>query len=328
MRHRIAPLSLLTLGVLTLTASAQTPPMPAEFQVNTTTTDDQYGYGVVMDQNGNFVVSWESYAQDGSSYGAFGRRYNADGTPAGAEFQVNQYTTDDQGYPRIAGDPFGNFVVAWQSYGEDGDGGGVFARRYDHFGAPTGNELQVNTYTTGYQSQADVAADGGGNFVVVWNSTGQDGDGGGIFAQRFDNSGTRVGTEFQVNSYTTGNQQYPVVAMDGGGDFVVAWVGHGPTASNGIFARRFDSTGAAQGTEFQVNTGTAPNYPAVAMDRGGDFVVAWEGQAAGGSAVDAVARRYDATGTALGPEFRVNTYTAGNQESVDVAIGPVRATFS
>ncbi|HTO76756.1 MAG TPA: hypothetical protein VMQ61_11840, partial [Thermoanaerobaculia bacterium] len=205
MRHRIAPLSLLTFSVLTLAASGQTPPMPAEFQVNSTTTDDQYGYGVVMDQNGNFVVSWESYNQYGSSYGAFGRRFNADATPAGTEFQVNQYTTDDQGYPRIAGDPFGNFVVAWESYGQDGDGMGVFARRYDHFGAAATDEFRVNTYTTGYQSQADVASDAGGNFVVVWNSTGQDGDGAGVFAQRFDNSATPVGSEFQVNSYTTGD---------------------------------------------------------------------------------------------------------------------------
>jgi hypothetical protein len=322
MRHRIAALSLLTFSVLALTASAQTPPMPAEFQVNTTTTDDQYGYGVVMDQNGNFVVSWESFAQDGSSYGAFGRRFNADGTPATAEFQVNQYTTNDQGYPRIAGDPFGNFVVAWQSYGQDGDGAGIFARRFDHLGAPAGPEFAVNTYTTGYQAQADVAADGGGNFVVVWNSTGQDGDGGGVFAQRFDNSGTRVGSEFKVNAYTTGDQQYPVVAMNGAGDFVVVWVGSGSTSVKGIFARRFDAAGVAQGTEFQVNTATSTDFPAVAMDQAGDFVVAWEGLAAGGSALDVLARRYDATGTALGPEFRVNTYTAGNQESADVAMDP------
>jgi len=322
MRHRIAPLSLLAFSVLTLAASAQTPPMPAEFQVNTTTTDDQYGYGIAMDQNGNFVVSWESYGQDGSSYGSFGRRFNADGTAAGGEFQVNQYTASDQGYPRIAGDPFGNFVVAWQSYGQDGDGDGVFARRFGRSGAAATDEFRVNTYTTGYQSQADVASDAGGNFVVVWNSTGEDGDGDGVFAQRFDNSGTPVGSEFQVNSYTTGDQRYPVVAMDGGGDFVVVWIGHGPTSTSGIFARRYNSSGVAQGTEFQVNTGTAPAYPAVAMDRGGDFVIAWEGQTAGGSAVDAVARRYDPTGTALGPEFRVNTFTAGDQQSVDVASDP------
>ena len=322
MRHRIAPLSLLAFSVLTLAASGQTPPMPAEFQVNSTTTDAQYSYGIAMDQNGNFVVVWESYGQDGSSYGTFGRRYNPDGTVAGAEFQVNQYTTNDQGYPRIASDPFGNFVVVWESYRQDGSGQGVFASRYDHFGNATGPEFQVNTYTTGYQSQADVASDGGGNFVVVWGSTGQDGDGIGIFAQRFDNSGTPVGSEFPVNSYTTGDQQYPVVGMDGAGDFVVVWVGSGPTSGKGIFARRFNSAGAAQGTEFQVNTGTAPNYPAVAMDRAGDFVVAWEGVTAGGLGIDTVARRYDATGAAVGPEFRVNTYTAGDQENVDVASDP------
>jgi len=323
MRHRIAPLSVFVLGVLAATAAAQAPPMGSEFQVSTFTTADQYGYGVAMDQAGNFVVCWESYGQDLDSYGVIARRYDSAGAPRGAEFQVNQETANDQGYPKIASSPAGDFVVAWDSSGQDGSGDGVFARRYDKLGAALGAEFRVNTTTGGAQTEADVAIDPGGNFVVVWESEGQDGDGAGIFAQRYDNSGTKVGGEIPVNSHTTGNQLTPVVAMDGVGGFVVAWRGAGPTSSNGVFARRFNSVGTPAAPEFQVNTEAgAVSYPAIAEDRAGEFVVVWEGFPAGGSGHDPVARRFDSAGNALGGEFRVNTYTSGEQISPNITMDP------
>jgi large repetitive protein len=52
-------------------------------------------------------------------------------------------------------------------------------------GAPLGPEFQVNTYTTLEQWIASVAADGAGNFMVVWPSNGQDGSGQGVFGQRY-----------------------------------------------------------------------------------------------------------------------------------------------
>src|SRR3982750_3870655 len=88
--------------------------------------------------------------------------------------------------------------------------------------APAGPQFEVNTYTTSLQYGASVAADGSGNFIVVWVSQGgHDGDGQGIFAQRYDASGKPRGSEFQVNSYTTGDQMYPAVASDSNGNFVV-----------------------------------------------------------------------------------------------------------
>ncbi len=322
MRLRLAAGFVLVLSGLAAHAFAQTPPLDSEFQVNTYTTSDQYGYGVAMDQAGNFVVSWESYGQDGDSYGVLGRRFDNAGAPRGGEFQVNEQTTDDQGYPTVASDPSGNFIVVWQSVGQDGSGSGVFGRRYDKTGAAMGAEFPVNSFTTGNQRGPQVATDTGGNFVVVWESAGQDGDAAGVFAQRYDNSGTAVGSEFPVNSYTTGDQRTPSVSMDGAGDFVVVWQGAGPTAADGVFARRYNAAGAAQGLEFQVNTSSPTAYPEVAMDKAGAFAVVWEGYPAGGSGRDAVARRFDSAGAAIGPEFRVNTTTTGNQFSPSVGMDP------
>src|SRR5262245_2925772 len=90
--------------------------------------------------------------------------------PAGAEFQVNTYTTERRNLPSVASDNAGNFVVVWSSYGQDGAGDGVFGQRYASNGVPQGAEFQVNTYTPNYQYVPAVASDAVGNFVVAWSS--------------------------------------------------------------------------------------------------------------------------------------------------------------
>src|SRR5207253_1516987 len=87
----------------------------------------------------------------------------------------------------------------------------------------------------------------------------QDGDSWGIFAQRFDAAGTPQGAEFQVNTTTAAEQQFPAVAADARGGFTIAWSSHGqdPDQSWGVYAQRFDAAGARDGSEFRVNTTTA-----------------------------------------------------------------------
>ena len=86
-----------------------------------------------------------------------------------------------------------------------------------------GYEFMVNTYTSSTQNQPSVAADADGDFVVIWQSDGQDGSGYGIYGQRYNSAGSTVGSEFRVNTYTTANQVAPVVSMAADGDFVVVW---------------------------------------------------------------------------------------------------------
>src|SRR5262245_12289243 len=90
---------------------------------------------------------------------------------------------------------------------------------------PVGPEFQANTHTTNAQSAPAVAMDSDGDYVVVWESF-RDVTGTttsfGIYGQRFDKNGAKVGTEFQINNYSTEQQRSPAVAMDATGDFVVA----------------------------------------------------------------------------------------------------------
>jgi hypothetical protein len=143
----------------------------------------------------------------------------------------------------VASDASGNAIVAWESYGEDGANYGVFGQRYDNAGNPIGGEFQINTYTSGNQSRPEVASDPNGNFVVTWESyNGQDGEDSGVFGQQFDSVGQRIGSEFQVNTYTTKDQSDPFVASDASGNFVVVWYSQsqeGGQGSGGIFGQRF-----------------------------------------------------------------------------------------
>jgi hypothetical protein len=278
-----------------------------EFQVNVYTTGYQRHSAVVVDGNGNFVVVWHSLGQDGSGYGVFGRRFDASGVPLGNDFSVNTSTMGGQGYPVVASLAGGGFVVVWTSDTGDGSGSGVFGRRFNAAGVGQASEFQVNSYTTDFQAAPSIASDASGNFVVVWTGGGgQDGNYAGVFGQRFSAVGVAQGSEFRVNSHTTGNQYAAAVASGADGDFVVVWQGPGASDASGVVGQRFNASGVPQGAEFQVNATTAgfQGAAAVAADGSGNFVVVWispgqDGSSAASSA-SASTRRARAWATSSG----------------------------
>jgi hypothetical protein len=297
----------------------------SEFRVNTYTTLAQKSSSVAMDSEGDFVISWQSQGQDGDSYGIYAQRYDKTGAKVSSEFQVNTYTTSNQSNPSVAMDATGDFVISWASYGQDGSNYGIYAQRYDNTGAKVGIEFQVNTYTTNYQRSPSAAMNASGDFVISWESYGQDGSKFGVYAQRYDDTGAKVGSEFQVNTYTTDNQGSSSAAMDAVGDFVIAWTStgeEGVPSQFGIYAQRYDETGAKVGSEFHVNTYTKNNQAnsCVAMDSDGDFMITWWSSGQDGSYTGVYAQRYKSTGIQVGGEFQANTYTTNHQDYPSVAM--------
>ena len=305
-----------TTGSFTVVASSEAIAQPngPEFRVNTFTTGSQASPKVASDAAGDYVVVWQSNGQDGSGYGIYAQRFNAAGVAQGSEFRVNTYTTGDQSDPSVAMDSAGDFVIVWQSNLQDGSANGIYAQRYNASGAAVGSEFRVNTYTTNNQLLPSVAMDSAGDFVVVWQSYAEIGIGDSIFAQRYNASGMAVGSEFRVNTDTNYDASASV-AMDSAGDFVVAWEDSNDGSGIGIDAQRFNAAGVAQGSQFLVNTytTTSQRFPTAAMDSAGDFVIAWTSMSEDGSGYGIFAQRYNASGGTQGSEFRVNTYTTGNQ---------------
>src|SRR5437773_1877756 len=156
---------------------------------------------------------------------------------------------------------------------------------------PVGGEFLMNTTTANAQTSADVVVTAAGGSIAVWASANQDGNGWGVFGQRFDASGAAVASEFQVNQTTAGDQDRPHVAADGTGNFVVTWTDTQSGATN-VFARLYNADGTPKGGEFIVNSVTSGNQQNsdVAMESGGNFVVAWDG--AGTGDTDGIYARY------------------------------------
>ncbi|KKL98464.1 hypothetical protein LCGC14_1824160, partial [marine sediment metagenome] len=295
-----------------------------EFRINTYTLNSQAAPSVTSLNDGNFIVIWQSYGQDGDGYGIYGQIFNADGTKSGSEFPVNTYTTNYQQLPSVASLSNGAFVVTWQSLYQDGDGDGVYGQIFNADGTKSGSEFQINTYTTTYQMRSSVTSLNNGKFVVAWQS---DGDGWGVYGQLFNADGTKNGSEFPVNTYTTGAQVIPSVSSLSNGQFVVTWQSRDQDGDDyGVYGQIFNADGTKSGSEFQVNTYTT-NYqeaPSIASLNNDKFVVTWtsgvfSGLGQDGDGMGVYGQIFNADGTKSGSEFQVNTYTTSHQSNPSVA---------
>jgi len=217
-------------------------PLSGEFQVNTFTTGRQYSPFVAADGAGRFVVVWSSFNGiygGGALFGTYGKVIGSDGLDLTGDFPIGAGPAQTRTRPVVAADPTKAFVVAW-SGGSDGSGPAILARRFDKFGQPLTGQLQVNTYTVGNQLNPSIVADPAGGFTVIWENGLQDGSGSGIFGRNLDSSGSPVGSEFQVNTYTYQNQRYAALDIDAEGDFIVVWEDDTLDGSlRGVFGRLF-----------------------------------------------------------------------------------------
>ncbi len=91
-------------------------PLGDEWVVNQVTTNHQRQPAVAVDSLGNAVFVWESYLEDGSGWGVFGRECSRFGG-LGDAFQVNQETTLDQDSSSVSLHDDGTVVVVWRSTG-------------------------------------------------------------------------------------------------------------------------------------------------------------------------------------------------------------------
>lgn len=195
----------------------------------------------------------------------------------------------------------GDFIVVWADLDNEAgtpSSSGVFARLFNASGQPKGPAFLVNAERAGDQLLPQVAADSQGRFLVVWQggyfydgnnvSPGGDGDGPGVFAQRFDRTGKRLGTSFRLNRTVAGDQLTPNVAMTPSGDFVAVWQDCTPRCSE-LHVGRFTAEGQHKGKDLKIPVLTATGYagggpvpnptPYVAIETGG-FAVGWTEQEA------------------------------------------------
>jgi hypothetical protein len=282
---------------------------------------------IAVDGSGNFVVVWEDYRNGTSDI--YIQRYTSSGLKQGANFRVNDESSSRKEDPAIAVDAAGNFMVVWMDCRNGGQDPDIYAQRYSSSGEAQGANFQVNNEDSRYLMTFEpaIAADAEGNFVVVWQHVwyypGACGSAANIYGQRYNSSGEAQGANFRVNDGLSGSQSYPAIAVDGGGNFVVVWKDEGDGMNpHGIYAQRYTSSGAKQGANFRVNDDIGFSYkfrPAIAVDAGGNFMVAWVDSRKGNyENCDIYAQRYSSSGIAQGINFQVNEISS----SVDNQSGP------
>jgi hypothetical protein len=270
--------------------------------------------------SGRFVVAW---LDGGSSIVA--QRFSGSGAPVGGEITVSSAASVRA--PAVAMDSEANFVVVWQRDAQDGDGWEIRGQLFNASGESVGGEIPVNTTHAGWQTGPDVAMDLEGNFVVVWESWDQDGDGSGVFGQRFFASGAPVGVEFPVNTETMGHQKEPAVAWGAGESFVVVWQGPLSGARRGIFGQQFGFNGSPIGIEFPVTTNPqSADYPDVSMAADGPFFVTWSRWEE--ELGDVVAQRFESNGDRTGDELVLNAFHCGFQWQPRVALNLQDTAFA
>jgi len=327
-----------------------------ELRVNTATEGSQASAQITTLEGGAFVVTWvDSSAgvggaggdQSGSAIKA--QLYSTNGSPFGSEILVNTASTGNQTSPQIAALENGGFVVTWTdaSSGVGGAGGddsstAVKAQVFNSSGAMVGGEILVNTATFNSQDSSQITALTGGGFAVIWSDLSQgtggapdDRSGYAIKVQVFNAVGDRVGSEVLANSATDQSQSDGRITGLSNGGFVVTWMDNsagiggtsGDSSGTAVKAQVFGSDGEKIGSEILVNTAVFGHQGGARISplAGGAFVVTWvdlslgDGGAAGDASSQAVKLQvFNASGTGIGPEIRVNTATSGGQTAPQI----------
>ncbi|MBT99683.1 MAG: hypothetical protein CL902_13830, partial [Dehalococcoidia bacterium] len=230
-------------------------PVGDEFRISTRTGNDQYDPDVATLADGGFIVTWQDSSghSGGSGWDVRGQRYDVDGATVGAEFRVNTYTSSSQYQPSVTALDDGGYIVVWRDDSGHSDGSSYDIRMQRYSGdidaneapVPVGEELLVNSYTSNGQYNPEIVTLADGNAVMVWeDDSGRDGSSDGVYARIYDVATDTFGPEFQVNDYTSSNQEYPYIAALAEGGFVVTWTSNGQDGSSqGIYSRRFDADG-------------------------------------------------------------------------------------
>lgn len=249
-----------------------------EFRVNEYTWDFQGNPVVAMDEQGRFVIAWQSWEQDGSGYGVYARIFNSSGDPEGPEFKVNTTVLGNQDQPAAAAATDGSFIIVWRNYREDTGQSHIFGQRFDRFGNRLGTEFQVNFTTIGTAESPDIDIDSAGNFYICWHHNRLDENGYDIYTRIFDSTGTLRSQEILVNASLSGMQVFPSLSCTDEGQFLISWLDRPGQESTQIKGRTFDRYGNPLSDPFLVsstqnNIRDYPNAECISLN---DMVFAWQ----------------------------------------------------
>ena len=323
--------------------------LTAELQVNQFTTGAQSSPSVGMRDDGVHVVVWVSAGQDGDGDGIVQRKFASDGSEPFNESVLNQNTAGAQLLPEIGMNALGDWIAVWDSTAAgagirgratasngtilgaeipvsittsaqipntaraDDDGfvatwdiGGAQFRAFDATStATTGDELVAPALGSTSRPAPGFASDG--SFVVAFVA--DDGNGTGVFAQRFDADAQPVGAPIPVPESTANDDTSTSIGVADDGSFVVGW----RDSALGQRLRCFRADGTPRGGEIALSP-LLTGGPRIGMSPQGHFVATF-------AVSEMSVQEFDRTCRFVGDDFFANTATAGVQTSPHAAAG-------
>jgi hypothetical protein len=137
-----------------------------------------------------------------------------------------------------------------------------------------GTQSLVNSTTTEFQGNVSITGLAGGGWVTAWQSYGQDGSDAGVYQQRYDSSGVKLGGETLVNTNTYLDQAEPSIAGLDGGGWVVSWMSYYEYYSGwNVYQQAYDADGNKVGLPRFLESG---GNAAVAGLSDGGWITTWD----------------------------------------------------
>lgn len=185
-----------------------------------------------------------------------------------------------QSTPALAPDGLGGVWIAWA---DDRAGGGesdIYARRLAADGSPLGPVTGIPVATAaGRQEAPDIAPDGQGGCIIVWQDRRERLTGSDLFMQRLNAAGAPLWHPGGVALLVTfGDQEAPRIVREQFGSWIVAWQDGRLAGNPNIYAQRILSSGLPFWLASGVPVCRAPGAqlaPRIVADRVGGAVLTW-----------------------------------------------------
>lgn len=280
-------------------------PLASDRRISETTGEIQLLPRLGLTDDNQLVISWEQ-SSEATGFDILSRRADATGSAVGPIASLNVSSSGAQRRADLAVGDDGSVVAVWQDALLDGSDWGVFLRCLDSAGQGPA-ETQVNQFTNGQQLRPRVARADDGRFAVVWQDTMglSSFDYRRIMARLFDPSCQPLGPELQVNQFDDAIQDQPAIAVDGSGNYVLAWQSFPEDFERqGIYARRLGRDGQFISDEFRVSQELEAfqDFPSVSVLDDDGYLFAWESAGQDESGFGIFARRFAGP---LGADLRV-----------------------
>jgi hypothetical protein len=282
---------------------------------------------IAMSPGGSFVVAWANIGDITSTdyWSIQARQYDANGTPLGSQFVVQDVSGVDSSDPDIAMGPDGSFAISWFNYWGDE----IRYRRFSATGLAAGSSILVNIpsflSTSGQPSDATprIAMSPTGNVTVSWTHellTGRIVD-----ARSFGPDDVAMSPAFMVNMPTGNDLVWDDIVVDSLGHIAITWqvdyIAPGtPPTSLGISSRVITDTGTPLTPEVSMySTNTFCQIPKIGISANGMFIVTATVRDASGD-YNVAARAFASDGMAMGDASQVNTFTPGEQSAAAIGM--------